>query len=162
VSASRSFGIAGQLPSLQWRENPEGQRRTIQEAIEIARKHGVVIPDDVGLYMIGVKHFAPDTYALGPRVDKEAGEKVLWSDLVHDRTGKVPFRFRRDIFTSDEAIVAVIAHEVYELSELRPLLLAGELSIEDYIAQTEPGRPGNLHDQAWDVAGELVRRMRGA
>ncbi len=76
-------------------------------------------------------------------------------------TGKVPFRIRQDIFTSDEAIVAVIAHEMYELENLHPVLLKGETSIEQFIGLTCPGNPGNLHDEAWDVADALVERMRG-
>jgi hypothetical protein len=32
--------------------------------------------------------------------------------------------------------------------------------IEEFIAHTCPGNPGNLHDQAWDLADEMVERMR--
>jgi len=82
-------------------------------------------------------------------------------DLVHDKTGKVPFLLRPDILESDEAIVAVFAHEIHELESLRPMLPEGGISIEDFIGHTCPGNPGNLHDQAWDVADALVDRMRG-
>jgi len=58
--------VAGQYPKREWRDNPDGQIRTIEEAMEIARKHGA-----------------------------------------------------------------------------------------------EPGRPGNLHDEAWDVADRMVDKMRG-
>jgi hypothetical protein len=81
--------------------------------------------------------------------------------LVHDVTGKVPFLIRPDILKSDEAIVAVFAHELHELEVLPPILREGKKSIEDFIRHTCPGTPGNLHDKAWDVADAMVERMRG-
>jgi len=62
---------------------------------------------------------------------------------------------------SDEAIVAVISHEMYELEKPRPFLQKGTMSIDDLIAHTEPGRTANYHDQAWDFADVMVDRMRG-
>ena len=50
-----------------------------------------------------------DLTARVPRVDKNSGERVYWSDLVHDVTHKVPFRIWRGLLRSDEAIVAVLA-----------------------------------------------------
>lgn len=79
---------------------------------------------------------------------------------MHDRTGKVPFRFWPGILNSDEAIVGVFAHEMFELERLRPILKEATTTIEDFIDQTRPGNAGNLHDQAWDYADELVERMR--
>jgi hypothetical protein len=57
--------------------------------------------------------------------------------------------------------VAVLAHEMHELLTLRPDLEGDGLSIDDLIRHTEPGRPGNLHCQAWDVADTMVDKMRG-
>ena len=99
--------------------------------------------------------------ARGPRVIKPAGMHVIWSDLVHDKTGKVPFRIRPDILASDEAIVAVLAHEMYELEMLRPLLQQNGMSIEEFGGHTRPGDPGNFHDEAWDWADVMVERMKG-
>ena len=39
-------------------------------------------------------------------------------------------------------------------------LQEGETSIEQFIEHTRAGSPGNLHDEAWDVADALVKRMR--
>jgi hypothetical protein len=75
-------------------------------------------------------------------------------------TGKVPFLIRQDILRSAEAIVAVVAHELYELEALRTILKEGRTTIEDFIDLTRPDNPGNLHDEAWDHADELVERMR--
>lgn len=74
----------------------------------------------------------------------------------------MPFLVRSDILVSDEAIVAVFTHELYELRNLRPMLRHGRMTIEDFIAHVAPGIRGNLHDRAWDEADAAVLRMRGA
>ena len=154
--------VAGQYPTREWRENPEGQVRTIEEAVAIARAYGVVIPDDVEFHVDETGELHEHLTARAPRVDKPSGERVYWSDLVHDITMKVPLRVWPGILKSDEAIVAVLAHEMHEILNFRPYLEHGNISIDDLILQTEAGRPGNLHDQAWDVADTMVDQVRGA
>jgi hypothetical protein len=154
--------VAGQFPRRRWRNNPEAQTRNIEEAVQIAEKYGVVIPDDIEFHVDESGELNKDLTARGPRVDKPMGERIYWSDLVHDRTQKVPFRIWAGILKSDEAIVAVLGHEMYEIRAPRSYLQGGELSIDDYIMHTEPGRKGNLHDQAWEEADRLVDLMRGA
>jgi hypothetical protein len=152
--------IAGQSPKLRWRDNAAGHVRTIEEAIAIARSTGVEIPEDVSFWVDELGDLGPDRTACGPRVDKPDGSVVHWSDLVHDKTAKVPFRIWDGILKSDEAIVAVFGHEMYELERLRPLLRRGDVTIGEFIAMTCPGNPGNLHDQAWEFADRLVEEMR--
>ena len=152
--------IGGQFPRMSWRKNPGGEIRSPEEAIEIARRHGVVIPEDVHLSFDSSDDLGPNRTAWGPRVDKETGEIVRWDDLVHDRTGKVPYRIWSGVLDSDEAIVAVLGHEMYENNELRLLMREEEISIDEYIGMTCPGNPGNIHDEAWDVSDKLVERMR--
>jgi len=152
--------ITGQSPLVRWQPNPGGAIRTMDEAKAVARNHGLNIPDDAEFFADELNELHANWTACGPRVDKPAGSIVEWADLVHDRTGKVPFRVWPGILDSDEAIVAVFGHELFELSRLRPLLETGTVTIETFIALTRPGIPGNLHDQAWDWADELVERMR--
>ena len=90
-----------------------------------------------------------------------AGSRNLWSLLERGTPHKVPFRIWSGILRSDEAIVAVLAHEMHEILTLRPLLESGGLPIDDLILHTEPGRPGHLHDEAWDIADRLVDQMQG-
>jgi hypothetical protein len=90
--------IAGQSPSVQWRDNSGGQVRTLPEAITIARAHGVHIPEDVHFAIDALGDLGSDRLACGPRVDKPAGSVVHWSDLVHDKTQKVDTR--RSCYTS--------------------------------------------------------------
>ncbi len=154
--------IAGSSPTLTWRPNPDGQARTIEEAIEVAKQNGVRIPADIAFFVDEFADLGPNITARGPNVTKPTGGQVVWSDLVHDRTGKVPFLIRPDIPRSDEAIVAVIAHEVHEIQEFRKVVgRRGWITIEEFIAHHAPDNPGNLHDEAWDLADALVRRMRG-
>lgn len=152
--------IVGQSPRVKWRDNPGGEVRSLAEAIEIAERHGVVVPDDVQFWIDGSGVVGPEMMACGPLVRKKDWETVSWSDLVHDRTGKVPFRLWAGILKSDEAIVAVIGHEMYELQLARPFLMEGDVPIDAFIERTYPGIAGNWHDQAWNPADELVERMR--
>ena len=154
--------IRGQFPNQEWRPNTDRQARTIEEAVAIARRHGVTIPDDVEFFIDEFGYLDAKTTACGPRVLPRPPESpVTWSDLVHDVTGKVPFLIRPDILESDEAIVAVFAHEMYEIEILRPILMEGKTSIEDFNKHTRPGLARNLHDEAWEIADAMVEHMRG-
>ena len=84
--------VAGQYPKREWKDNPDGQIRTIEEVVQIAKKHGVKIPDDLDFHIDESGELNKDLTARGPRVDKPSGEHVYWVDLVHDLTQKVPFR----------------------------------------------------------------------
>jgi hypothetical protein len=153
--------ISGRFPALAWQSNPDGLVRTIEEAIEIARRNGVMIPEDVAFFIDEQGELGPTITARGPQVRRLPGEKVRWSDLVHKLTGKVPIIIRPDILQSDEAILAVIAHELHEIEGFRKIVSRrGWISIEEFTANHAWDNPGNLHDQGWDVADALVRRMR--
>jgi hypothetical protein len=152
--------IAGQSPKIAWRPNPGGQVRTIEEAVAIARKHGVVIPEDVSFFVADAGELAANVTARGPVVRTEAGGYVQWSDFLN-RFGKVPFQVNPKVLESDEAIVGVFAHELYELKRLRAIFKSGsKLTIESFGQHVQPGVAGNLHDLAWDVADKLVEKMR--
>jgi hypothetical protein len=154
--------IDGQFPRVTWRANPEAQARTIEEAVEIARSCSVQLPDDVAFFVDEFGELGPTITARCPRVWKPVGGRFTWSDLVNQKTGKVPVLIRPDILRSDEAIVAVIAHEIHELRGFRSLVGEhGSISFEEFIANHAWDNPGNLHDEAWDVADALVLRMRG-
>ena len=75
---------------------------------------------------------------------------------------KVPTHLRRYILRSDEAIVAVIAHESYEIRELRSLFgqSGGSMQASRVRELTSPMVLDNLHWKAVDYADDLVRLMR--
>ena len=84
---------------------------------------------------------------------------IDWSWFFHKKTGKIPFLIRKDILASNEAVVTVIDHEMFELEMLRSIFAEGA-SIEKWEAETSPNNRGNFHWQAWDYADALVTRMR--
>jgi hypothetical protein len=151
--------IAAAAPRLTWRPNPEGATRTIEEACEIARRWGVAIPDYVHFAVDEYDYLDENTTARTTTFREFEGTIIDWSWFFHKKTGKIPFLIRKDILRSDEAIVAVIGHEMFELERLRSIFEGGA-PIEHWEAETSPNNPGNVHWQAWDYADELVTRMR--
>jgi hypothetical protein len=84
----------------------------------------------------------------------------MWTDLLN-MYEQVAVKFSRDLLSSDEAIVAVFAHEMHELNGLRELFEHRETIDATEIARLiNPGIKGNLHDQAWTIADNIVMRMR--
>ena len=152
--------ITGQSPRLQWKSNFPGQRRTLDEAILVAKSYGVIVGDDIAFFVDVENILPPNETARGPDMTGEPDDRATMAHLIHPETGKIPFIIGYDIFDSDEAIVAVFAHEMYEMEELRPILEERQTSITDVFILTKPGIRGNLHDKAWDLADALVERMR--
>jgi hypothetical protein len=157
-----------QSPRFTWRPNPGGPR-TVDEAIAIARKNGIEIPEDIhvtaGKSMSGPKGEWPQgrfaEYAqLGP---KNPDEIITWEQF-YNRFEQIPVRLNPEVLNSDEAIVAVMGHEMHELNSLRRLFeeAGGQMTAGRLHNLIREGVPGNLHDQAWDVADELVGKMRKA
>ena len=139
-----------------------GQIRPIEEAVEIARSYGVVIPDDVEFHVDEAGELHKDLTARVPRVDKPSGERVYWSDLVHDLTNKGPIQglaWHTEERRSHRGRARARDARAPDLAPAARRVTA--ISIDDLILHTEPGRPGNLHGQAWDVADRMVDQMRG-
>jgi len=135
--------------------------RTIEGAIAIAKRWGVQIPDDVEFFLDEDDELDSTTTARGSRITKPEGGRVSWPDFVHHLTGRIPFIVRRDIMQSDEAIVAVFAHEIHEIEALRRILASGKtISVEEFGGLVAAFNPGNLHDDAWAAADAAVLRMR--
>jgi len=172
ISARRLLRIGGQLPKVKWKRNRRRSRRTISRAQSIARKHGVEIPDDVAFFEAepGELDGSWDDLwtargmetARGPAVYERPDGYIYWKDH-YNIAAKVPFLIHPDVLTSDEAIVGVFCHEMYELAELRAIFLSSRrrrLDATDYGVHVTPGHSGNLHDQAWDAADRAVLKMR--
>lgn len=60
--------ITGQSPRLNWTENTDGKKRTIEQAKETARKHGVNIPEDVDFFEDDEGELPGHVTARGPKV----------------------------------------------------------------------------------------------
>jgi hypothetical protein len=104
--------IAGASPRFVWRPNRDGAQRTIVEACEIASRWGVRIPDDVQFWVDEHDYLDKNTTAKTTTFRELEGTVIHPSWLYHKKTGKIPFLIRKDILASDEAIVAVIGHEI--------------------------------------------------
>ncbi len=79
---------AGQYPTREWRDNPDGQVRTIEEAVEIAKAYGIVIPDDIEFHVDESGELHKELTARAPRVDKPSGERVsVVPKFVSDQKG---------------------------------------------------------------------------
>jgi hypothetical protein len=172
LHARRAFRIGGQGPKIRWKRNKGGLKRTIEQAVAIAGKHGVDVPADVEFFEAepgalegGLEWFFSGQRfetARGPRVTEHEDGRVYWQDH-HNKNGKVPFQIHPDVLTSDEAIVAVIQHEMHELSLLREVFTESQsdsMDGTDYGLQTSEGRDANFHDLAWSEADEIILRMR--
>lgn len=151
--------IQGLAPKYDWRPNSSGSRRTIEEALVIARDNGVNIPDYVHFSIDTLKLIPAGCYAKTTTFKEPEGTMIYWSCLFHKKTHKIPFLIHEDVLTSDEAIVAVIGHEMYELEKLHEMFSEGA-PIDHWLNETSGDNPENCHSDAWDYADELVARMR--
>jgi hypothetical protein len=170
----RHFRIQGQAPTVQWKQNDFALERSINEALSIAQKYGVVIPEDVTFFVAEPGELKGSLRKLlsgqdfesarGPGVTEHKDGRIYWQDHFN-KYGKIPFQIHPDILTSDEAIVAVFQHEMHELLLLRRVFMLSQsrtMDAADYGIQVSTRRPGNFHDQAWSEADKRVLRMRRA
>jgi hypothetical protein len=149
-------------PKVKWAPNPAGEVRTVDEAVELARANGVKIPDDIMFRAVRQDTLPDNAYAAyGTLGNKQAGDLIEWEQF-YNRFEQIPVRLSSDVLRSDEAIVAVIGHEMYELNKLREIFAAngGVMRADDLYRAITPGRSGNLHFQAWDEADTLVAELR--
>src|SRR5437660_11912097 len=117
----RAFRMAGQGPSVKWKRNRGRARRSIAEAVALAISHGVQIPPDVIFHKAEAGELAGSLKSLaaagaietarGPEIAEHPDGYVYWKDH-YNRHGKIPVRLHPDVLTSDEAIVAVLRHEM--------------------------------------------------
>ena len=89
-----------------------------------------------------------------------SSQNVTWKDF-YNRKMQIPVKISSVVLESDEAIVAVLGHEMHELNALREMYQSRQnIPALELKGLLEPGRPKNLHDQAWDVGNALVSQMR--
>jgi hypothetical protein len=134
---------------------------SIEEALRIAQGHGVVIPDYLRFDVC--EDFVPeDAHAsyllLGPM---DGNALIRWTDCLN-KDGRVPVHVRPGVLESDEAIVAVFAHEAQEITGLRAAFEANDdaLPAREVYHLISPEVAENLHAQAVEIADHLVLRMR--
>jgi hypothetical protein len=139
--------------------NENRESRSISEARDLATRWGVVIPDYVDFHVAPPGYLDADTYAKTTTFRECEGTIIQWDWFFHEKTGKIPFLIREEVLKSDEGIVAVFGHEMYELEKLR-VAFDSHAPIEYWEAETSPHNDGNFHCKAWDYADSLVEKMR--
>jgi hypothetical protein len=151
-------GTAQTPQTLPWKQN-EGGPLSPEDALPLSEEHGVSFPEEVRIHL--VIDLPIGTYAayLLPTTTY-ADDLWRWERFLN-RFGEIPLRLAPTVLESDEAIVAVFAHEAYELNALRVRLPDGEaitaLELRKLVAT---GIEGNLHCQAWDDADRRITEWR--
>ena len=167
---SSTYRITGQRPEASWTVNAAG-RRSIDEVRNVVADY-VRIPEDVEFFEAEPEELAGtvEDLAAGREMEtariagvtEDAEGYVYWRDH-YNRFGKIPILINPEVLISDEAIVAVVVHEIYELEQLRRMFASRRIQRmrgDDYLGHIRPGDRGNLHDKAWEMADEAVRKMR--
>jgi hypothetical protein len=170
ASIDGDFSVSGAAANPRmapYMQNAGGVVRTEAEALDLARSYGVHIPDDVNIGFIKnwTRADADAEYFSNAR-SYNAGDNVSWADFYNDRTNMIPVRVNYDLLSSDEALVAHIGHEMYELNALRSIFenAGGEIPAQQLSGlintRSAGGFANNLHEQAWDAADRLILQMR--
>lgn len=159
LSATVSIdGAASNPTTLPWKPNVDGPR-TLESALDFVRQRGVDIPDEVEFRIVEEADLPLHEFARYCQVQSSAGRVSLKS--ITNKYGKVMVRMKRSVLESDEAILAILGHEMHEVSALleifehRPTIEGRELAM-----LISPQYGGTLHLEAWDIADQLVRKLR--
>lgn len=140
-----------------WRANPDGTVRSLEEALDIGRRHGLEVDDDRLLWAVGAPaDFQPGELATYARVRALSDRSVVRRDLLLTRRQRFRILLNPSILASDDAILAVLAHEAYEILELDAAFEpTGEMSGRELRSLIDT-TVGTLHCEAWDEADRIV------
>jgi RHS repeat-associated protein len=162
-------GGAAQAPNRIFAPNPTGPR-TPAEALEFAKSHGLNIPDDVTIRFMDDELFdemfqsnPKEGYKYGVYGDQHVpggyNKYVSWDDLLDG--GKMNVVLRESVLKSDQAFLASLAHELFEIQGLRHMMTGRSLPWETYAKEVCTGIEGNLHSEAWDFSNQLLNGIYG-
>ena len=155
---TKVYGSAAN-PRVEWRKNIDGVTRTKEEVIKIAEKAGI----DIEMMDLHLVDDLPDqVFASYTGLQGPPDKLYKWNDIVHDITEKVPVRINKNILNSDEAIIATLQHESYELEALQDIMQSkGMITQRELGSLIDLNYGGELHNEAWDVADKLILKLRG-
>ena len=128
-------------------------------ALAFAQRHGITIPRNVRF--VADASLPADMPAIyGMFTNQRASH--TFDELVNAR-GAILVRVRPEVLHSDEAILAVIGHEMHELSSLKKLFAdnGGRLTHER-LANLIQAPQGIVHQDAVRYGDELVRNRRNS
>ena len=145
------------------------------EALAIAAKHGVKLPDDVAvLFVKGDK--LPTLGAIaswGERrvLEKGSSEILTFADFISRRYpntafgDKIIIRLHQNTLKNPSAVAGLLAHELHEIQGIRKLFKeAGGTLTEGQLYDAlwtsgKPGIGGWLHKQAVQIEIEIARKI---
>ena len=166
--------IAGQRPSV-WpplQPNKDGTLRTESEIHALLEMNGITIPKDIEFHVGNREQFEGGSIddlvhghietARYSGLDVDSSGFVHYKDFYHSVTGKMPCLLNPALLVSDEAILAVVIHELHEMMLFRELFAEnhGKLSADYFRAESMPMNGHNFHSQAWSAADEFIRQRR--
>lgn len=159
-----SITAAAQGPKREWRRNADGCTRSIDEARDLVAKVRAPPPSWVRVVVDRHALLADGVYAQYGAF--ASTRNYTWDDLFvpprnADDEPAIVIKLRASVLESDEAIVAVLSHELFEIEGLEAAFeQEPTMSGEKLIQRIGPDRPNNLHCQAWGEADAMVDKMR--
>jgi hypothetical protein len=103
-------------------------------------------------------HFDATYGSVPPRAASVTFNGNIASKMA-DGTSKIPIYVRKEVFDSDEALVQILSHEIYETQELK-FLASRPISTTEYLNLVKANGPGNLHHQAVQEGDWWLQQFR--
>ena len=155
----------------------EVQDRSLEGLLTWAAQQGLSVPSYIRIIPVEEDE-AFQLRKNGERVDAKyfeakdvpEGESIYWDhsnalrSVVSRDFGGVVVNISQAIMGSDERFLHVVAHEVFEIEDLKAIFdeRGGEMPVARFYELTEPLTTAkNLHWFAWEKADTLIERIRG-
>ena len=150
--------------------------RSLDELLRWAGRQGVDVPEYVKVISVDedfrlMKSGTPVDAKYFEAKDVPEGEWIYWDEsnspyrsLLSREFAAVVVNVSCDAMQNDERFLHVLAHEVFEVEELKKLFddCGGRMPVSRFYELTEPlVTARNLHWRAWERADNLIERLRG-
>lgn len=160
--ALAELDIAGTAASskVKFRPNPNHEVRKLSEALQIAERNGIDIDPD--RFRFAITSDLPDN--VGAQYfrlrESQQGQMIELKGLTDDQ-GRFMIRLNKNILDSDDKILGVIAHEVFEIDALEQAFIenGGRLEAKRIFALVDATQ-GTAHSAAWNYADTLVESLQ--
>jgi hypothetical protein len=150
-----------------WRKRPTGPL-TLKQALAFVRSRGVTVPryllwcvaehEGLSLQECGLAG-ADATYYRTDEQVTNADFRIDWSDL--ERKGRIPVWIRAEVLESEDHVLYVFSHEIYEIKQLKRVFLQnkGSLSLRRLSYLIDPENDGAIHADAVNYSDDLVEKL---
>ncbi|QDQ25168.1 hypothetical protein FNU76_01670 [Chitinimonas arctica] len=137
-----------QKPKVRYEQNANLVVRTEEYMINRAQELGVYIPDGVRIMFVDPALLSNQVGALaeygqtGTYQGLDLSKTMTWNGMKNIN-GKIPIRLNKTLLSSDEAAVAYISHEFYELAQFEQLATWNR---RKFVQQTASPELGGFQD----------------